>query len=74
MRKSYKKSQNANIFAKIKTVFVPTLGGGHTLLPKLKEDIEPVEDEVWSMGRHCHVLNNQQPPPFTLAAWFANRK
>jgi hypothetical protein len=35
---------------------------GQTLLPELKEDIEPVEDEVWSVSRHCHVLNNQQPP------------
>jgi hypothetical protein len=54
------KSQNANVFTKMKNVFVATLVV--TLLPKLKEDIEPVEDEVWSVSRHCHVLNNQQPP------------
>jgi hypothetical protein len=39
----------------------------------LKEDIEPVEDEVWRVGRHCHVLNKQQPP-FAFAASFATRK
>jgi hypothetical protein len=40
----------------------------------LKEDIEPVEDEVWSVSRNCHVLTEINSHPFAFAASFANRK
>jgi hypothetical protein len=62
------KSQNVR---ENEIVFVATLVV--TLLPKLKEDIEPVEDEVWSVSRHCDVLNNQQPP-LRLRCFVCNRK